>query len=113
MSEHLNPLTEDRVRLLINESLSTALTAHEAKMMGHLDSGFDRLSQTFASAFPGGDPHGHRLAHEKAIRAATGWDRLKSDVMSKVLTAGLWAAAGFLAFAVWEAIRSSIRSNTP
>lgn len=105
----MSDLTEDRVKVLISE----ALERHEKRVMDHLDSGFDRLSQTFASAFPGGDPHGHRLAHEKAIRAATGWDRLKSDVMSKVLTAGLWAAAGFLAFALWEAIRNSIRSNTP
>lgn len=100
-------LTEDRVKVLISE----ALERHERRVMEHLDSGFDKLSQTFASAFPGGDPHGHRLAHEKAIRAATGWDRLKSDVIGKFLTGGLWAAAGFLAFAAWEAFKHNLKGN--
>jgi hypothetical protein len=103
----VSDLTEDRVRLLISETLQ----AHEEKMLGHLDSGFDRLNETFKSAFPNGDPHGHRLAHEKAIRAATGWDKLKADVVGKFLTAGLWAAAGFLAFAAWEAVRTNIRNG--
>jgi hypothetical protein len=103
----VSDLTEDRVKVLISE----ALERHELRVMEHLDSGFDRLTQTFASAFPNGDPHGHRLAHEKAIRAATGWDKLKADVVGKFLTAGLWAAAGFLAFAAWEAIRTNIRNG--
>ena len=104
----MSDLTEDRVRLLISE----ALKAHETTMMEHLDSGFERLNETFKSAFPNGDPHGHRLAHEKAIRAATGWDKLKSDVVGKFLTAGLWGAAVFLAFAAWEAIRTNLRNGS-
>lgn len=104
----MSDLTEDRVKVLIAD----ALERHELRVMEHLDSGFDRLTQTFASAFPNGDPHGHRLAHEKAIRAATGWDRLKADVVGKFLTAGLWAAAGFLAFAAWEAIKSNLQGKT-
>jgi hypothetical protein len=79
--------------------------------MDHLDSGFDKLSQTFASAFPGGDPHGHRMAHEKAIRDATGRDKLRSEVLGKFVTGGLWAAAGFLAFAAWEALKSHVKGN--
>ena len=97
-------LTEDRVKVLISD----ALQSHEKRVMEHLDSGFDRLTQTFASAFPDGDPHGHRIAHEKAIKAATGWDRLKADIVSKFLTAGLWATAGFLAFAAWESFKAHL-----
>lgn len=106
-----DPLTEDRVKLLINDAVSAALDRHETKMMEHLDSGFDRLTQTFAAAFPNGDPHGHRLAHEKAIRDAGGWAKLKAEVIGKFLTAGLWVAAGFLAVAAWESIKSSIKGN--
>lgn len=102
------PLTEDRVKVLIND----ALGHHEKRVMEHLDSGFDRLSQTFASAFPNGDPHGHRLAHEKAIRTATGWDKLKAEVVGKFLTMGLWAAAVFIAFTIWESVKANIRSGS-
>jgi hypothetical protein len=103
----MSDLTEDRVKVLIAD----ALERHEKRVMDHLDSGFDRLSQTFASAFPGGDPHGHRLAHEKAIRTASWWDKLKADVMGKFFVAGLGAAAAYAAFLVWEAIRTNIRNG--
>ena len=103
-----DPLTEDRVKVLIND----ALQSHEARVLDRMDSGFDRLSQTFASAFPNGDPHGHRLAHEKAIRSATGWDKLKAEVVGKFLTMGLWAAAVFLAYTVWESIKTNIRNGS-
>lgn len=102
-------LTEDRVALMIQEAVSKALTNHEQHLTAHMDRQFALLKQSFADAFPSGDPHGHRLAHEKAIRNATGWDKLKSDLLSKFLTAGLWVAAGWLAFAVWEAFKHEVR----
>jgi hypothetical protein len=101
-------LTEDRVKLLINEALTNALEQHENKMLVHLDTKFEQVVTAFASAFPGGDPHGHRLAHEKAIRTATEWDKMKADVTSKFLSAGLWATVGFVAFAVWDSVKAHI-----
>jgi len=59
-----NPLTEDRVALMIQEAVQRALTAHEQHLTLHMDSQFALLRKSFAEAFPGGDPHGHRLAHE-------------------------------------------------
>lgn len=104
-------LTEAHVRLLISEAITAALEKHETKMKAHMDSGFGKLVETFESAFPGGDPHGHRLAHEKAIRDATGRDKLRSEVLGKFVTGGLWAAAGFLAFATWESVKAHLKGN--
>lgn len=102
-------LTEDRVALMIQEAVSKALTAHEQHLTLHMDKQFAALRQTFSEAFPGGDPHGHRIAHEKAIRNASGWDKLKSEVVSKFLTAGLWVAVGWMAIAMWEAFKHEVR----
>lgn len=102
-------MTEDRVQLLIQQAVGKALAEHEQHLTLHMDRQFALLKQTFAEAFPGGDPHGHRLAHEKAIRNATGWDKLKAEVVSKFLTAGLWVAVGWLALAVWEAFKHEIK----
>ena len=102
-------LTEDKVRLMIQDALLAALKAHEAHITTHMDKQFAELKDTFAQAFPGGDPHGHRLAHEKAIRNATGWDKLKADIVGKFLSAGLWVAAGWLALAVWESFKHEVR----
>ena len=102
-------ITEDRVALMIQDAVTTALKAHEQHLMTHMDKQFALLKETFASAFPGGDPHGHRLAHEKAIRDATGWDKLKVELVGKFMTAGLLVAAGWLALAVWEAFKHEVR----
>ncbi|MEN9760653.1 MAG: hypothetical protein RI906_479 [Pseudomonadota bacterium] len=102
-------LTEDKVALMIQDAVSKALTTHEQHLTLHMDKQFALLRQTFAEAFPGGDPHGHRIAHEKAIKNATAWDKMKAEVLSKFLTAGLWVAAGWLALAVWEAFKHEVK----
>lgn len=102
-------LTEDRVALMIEQAVSSALKSHEQHLMTHMDRQFALLKQTFSEAFPGGDPHGHRLAHEKQIRTATGWDRMKSDVVSKFLTGGLWIAGGWLLLAIWESFKHEVK----
>ena len=102
-------LTEDRVKLMISEAVKRALAEHEQHLTAHMDRQFASLRQTFAEAFPGGDPHGHRIAHEKAIANATWWDKTKSDAVSKVTAAGLWAVVVFLCVAAWEHIKSEAK----
>ena len=41
-----------------------------------------------------------------------GYDKLKSEVVGKFLTMGLWAAAVFLAFTIWESVKANIRSGS-
>lgn len=102
-------LTEDKVKLMIGEAVKQALAEHEHHLMQHMDAQFKALRQTFADAFPGGDPHGHRLAHEKQIANAGWWDKVKTDAASKLATAGVWAFMLFLAVAVWEYIKHEAR----
>jgi hypothetical protein len=102
-------LTEDKVALMIQEAVSKALTSHEQHLMLHMDKQFDLLRRAFSEAFPGGDPHGHRIAHEKAIRNAGWWDKIKSEAASKTITAGLWVTMAFIAAAIWEHIKSEAR----
>lgn len=94
---------------MIEQAVQSALKSHEQHLMTHMDKQFASLQTTFASAFPGGDPHGHRLAHEKAIRTATWWDKAKSDAFSKLTAAGAWAIVAFLAVAAWEHIKQEAR----
>ena len=102
-------LTEDRVQLMIQTAVQQALTTHEQHLVQHMDRQFALLRQSFAEAFPGGDPHGHRIAHEKAIANASWCDKTKSDAVSKVTAAGLWAVVVFLAVAAWEHIKSEAK----
>ena len=102
-------ITEDRVQVMIQEAVSKALVTHEQHLTAHMNKQFSMLRQTFADAFPGGDPHGHRIAHEKAIANASWWDKAKSDAFSKVTAAGLWAIVVFLAVAAWEHIKAEAK----
>lgn len=90
--------------------MSEALEEHEEKMVKHMDGQFKRLESMFSSAFPGGDPAGHRMAHEAQIKQAVGWEKLKSEVVSKFLTGGLWMAAGWLALTLWNTFVASVRA---
>lgn len=103
-----NNLTEDRVALMIQEAVSEALKSHEQHLKSHIDSQFAALKQSFADAFPGGDPHGHRVAHEHQITNATNWDKLKLKIVEQIATGGIWAAAGFALLALWDAIKREI-----
>lgn len=115
MTEYSGPerrqaaLTEDKVTLMIQEAVSKALATHEQHLTLHMDRQFALLRQSFADAFPGGDPHGHRLAHERQIANASWWDKAKSDAFSKVTAAGLWAIVVFLCVAAWEHIKNEAR----
>lgn len=113
MTDHISPerpaLTEDRVALMIQDAVGKALVTHEQHLTLHMDQQFALLRKSFADAFPHGDAHGHRLAHERAISKATWWDKAKSDAFSKVTATGLWAIVAFLALAAWEHIRQEAR----
>lgn len=102
-------ITEDRVELMISQAVQQALASHEQHLMAHMDRQFAGLRQTFAEAFPGGDPHGHRVAHERQIANAGWWDKAKSDAFAKVASAGLWAIVVFLCIAAWEHIKQEAR----
>ena len=102
-------ITEDRVKLMIAQAVQQALTNHEQHLTAHMDKQFASLRQSFADAFPGGDPHGHRMAHERQIANATWWDKAKSDAFSKVAAAGVWATVVFLAVAAWEHLKNEAK----
>ena len=102
-------LTEDKVALMIQTAVADALKSHEQHLTLHMDKQFGLLRQAFNDAFPGGDPHGHRLAHERQIANASWWEKTKSDAFSKVTAAGLWAVVVFMAVAAWEHIKQEAR----
>lgn len=101
-------LTEDRVALMIQEAVSEALKNHEQHLLLHIDKQFAALKQSFGDAFPDGDPHGHRIAHEKAITDASNWSKVRQSVVEKVASGGIWAGLLFGALAVWEAFKREV-----
>jgi hypothetical protein len=101
-------VTEAQIALMIEEEVERRIAKLEDKLMLHMDVKFAQLHKLISDAFPNGDPHGHRAYHELQIKQADGWDRIKGDVLSKFMTSGLWLAAAYLAFAVWQAFKNDV-----
>lgn len=102
-------LTEERVSLMIEEAIEDALTKHEDQMRTFIKGEFGQLHALITAAFPNGDVHGHKVAHEKQIKDANRWDQLKSDFISKAFTTGMMGAVGFLLIAAWEHLKAEVK----
>jgi hypothetical protein len=106
----VSEITEAQIALMVEEEVERRQAKMEERLMLHMDVKFAQLQKHISDAFPNGDPHGHRMYHEKSIRDADAWSRIKGDVLSKFLTSGLWVAIGYLIFLVWGAIKESVKS---
>lgn len=102
-------LTEEKVSLMIEEAVDAGLKSHEEEMRKFIKGEFGQLHALITAAFPGGDVHGHKIAHEKAIRDANRWDQIKADFITKAFTTGMMGAIGFLLIAAWESVKSEVR----
>ena len=103
-------ISEAQLALMIEEEVDRRIDKMEEKLLLHMDTKFAQLHKLITDAFPDGDPHGHRMFHEKSIKDADAWARIKGEVLSKFLTSGLWVAAGWLAFAIWQSFKASVKS---
>ena len=77
-------------------------------MIQHFDDRFDGLESLIKSGFPGGDPRRHCEVHEGFIQDAEDRRALWKSVREKTITGGVYALAGFVAMAVWEAIKIGV-----
>jgi hypothetical protein len=101
-------VSEAQIALMIEEEIERRMSKFEDRMLLHMDAKFAQMHKLITDAFPAGDPHGHRAYHELQIKQADGWDKIKGDILSKFLTGGLWLAAGYLDFAVWQAFKQDL-----
>lgn len=96
-----NNLPEEYIKLLIEASVETALTRFDQKLN-------EQTKNFVMSAFPEGDLHGHRLAHEKMIERAKKCRTWKEEMWGRITTVSLMAAVGWLVLALAEDARASI-----
>jgi hypothetical protein len=106
----LTDVSEAQIALMVEEEVERRIAKMEEKLVLHMDTRFAQLHKLITDAFPDGDPHGHRMFHEKSIKDADAWSRIKGEVLSKFLTSGLWVAAAWLAFAIWQSFKESVKS---
>ena len=105
-----NALSEERATQMINEAVAQAIDTHDQDMRQFIKAEMAELSKLIRSAFPDGDPDGHRRAHEQEIASAKRWTAIKVSVMEKVVTGGVWGLISFLALAAWEHFKRGVNT---
>lgn len=102
-------MTELQVSVMIEEAVDEAMTQHEEKMKTFIKAEFGQLHSLITAAFPNGDVHGHKLAHEAQIDNAKWWQGLKADFISKAFTTGMLGGIGFVLIATWEHFKNEVK----
>lgn len=110
MTETIDQATERRLQndlmMTMVKQIHDRLIALDGKLSAHMTDETKELaeamSQMMASAFPGGDPDGHRRHHELVIKQAEAktafWEKMRFELVR-------WGLIGFLgwaAYALWQ-----------
>ena len=86
----------------------TRQTKSEVKNLMISFSSYAAKQEDLATAFPDGDPDGHRKAHEAWIRReqarAVFWERIRDEAVKW----GIFGVIGFVVMAVWMAIKTEV-----
>ncbi len=98
-----------RMTELVEDAVKEAMEEHEEKVRQHLDARFNELKAIMLSAFPDGDPIGHRQYHQKQIDYMNERIALWRDIRNKSVVGTLWLLGSFIAMAAWEYIKRQVQ----
>ena len=101
-------VNEEYLTLVIEKTVSTAIEKYEGKLHEHVDERVAMIQQSFVSAFPGGDPHGHRMAHEKYIDRARKCATFKEQFWGHFTLYGAIATIGWLTITFSTGLKARI-----
>lgn len=111
-TERRQTLSEDRISLMIEESVSEALGKSESRIMAHFDVKAGQfhtaLQKMITDAFPGGDLRRHHDYHEREENDARRWEKLKAGIVENTLKGGAWALLVFIAMSIWEHVKALV-----
>lgn len=106
-----NGLSYGHIDRMIEVSVNEALSKHKTEVISHFDGKVEELMDLIKSAFPHGDPHGHRMAHEAQIKNTAFWDRVKASLAEKLAFGVVSGGLVFLGMAAWEAFKTKVGSK--
>lgn len=75
----------------IDSRIRAALDNHESRLKKMLDEHFQAVKVQLSSAFPDGDPVGHRIYHETQLKYMQSRIQLWTDIRNKTIVGVVWA----------------------
>ena len=92
----------------IDQKIRDALEAHADEQKQHLDHKMEELRSMFCSAFPNGDPSGHRAYHETQIEYMNARIALWKEIRDKTLVGLVWLLLLATGSAILEYIKMKL-----
>lgn len=105
------PMTLRELEEHIDRRITQRLAEHAAVEKADRDellAEVKKLQTMLASGFPGGDPDGHRRAHEEAIAFFRDWGHLMKEIRNKTLVGLVWAVIGLIGLSVWSYVKAKV-----
>lgn len=85
------------------------MVGHKADMQ-HMQQDVEEIKRAFPKADDGSrDYHGHHNHHDDIIKTSKKWSEIGTDVSKKVFGGIAWIVIVFIALAVWERIKATLR----
>ena len=89
-------------------NLLTEIRDSQCAMKKRIDGMEQNMKEHINMAFAGGDPDGHRRAHELMILAMEERRRLRVAIQEKTISGLIWAAVLWLALAAWSQVKIAL-----
>ena len=104
----MNSQQENDLKNLVGPNLVEMLVEMLIEMRDAQKDIIRRLDD-LTSGFPGGDLEGHRRYHESVIEWRDLRNKIVREALIKVGTSGLVAGSCWLIYAIWQAVKISIK----
>ena len=110
LMHHMEKIADKRIQdALEKHQLENAHTLTDIHVrLNAISEQIKEMRSFIQSGFPHGDPASHRAVHENYIKEAQQrseeWQKLKMSILQW----GLFGAIGFVALAIWNAIKAEV-----
>ena len=88
------------------EKMAEIAQSHEQKVrecLSKMSKRFDeKIEETMSHAFPGGDPHGHKMYHDAQIQWLQNRNAFFRDVLMHIAKAGIFGGLVVIGVALWK-----------
>lgn len=103
------PMTLRELEEHIDRRITQRLAEHAAAEKADRDellAEVKKVQMLLLTAFPGGDPDGHRRAHEEAIAFFRDWGALMKEIRNKTVVGVVWAVIALIGLSVWSYVKA-------
>lgn len=91
----------DNLVIELMQAIKEKVESIDSRLTRHIAEETQKFHEMMNNAFPNGDAHGHRVAHEAFLREMEDRHELRKALIEKLVTGGVWTAIGVIVSISW------------